>query len=90
MKCPRSIRELLSEPSFIAQAQIKGLFGDSAARVIRLRRQKKRPCAVNGHQHRLRGFNRTPRADRLVGLATIFGLHQNSPFAEGSCLGQYE
>lgn len=45
MKCPRSIRELLSVSGFIAEAQIKGLFGDPAARLIRLRRRKKRPCA---------------------------------------------
>jgi hypothetical protein len=61
MKCPRSIRELLSVLGFIAETQIKGLFGDPAARLIRLRRRKKRPSARS--------------ADDAAGVGTISGAH---------------
>jgi len=35
------IRALFSQPGFVAQAQLAGVFGDRYARVIRLRRRKK-------------------------------------------------
>ena len=45
MKTGRSLRELLSVPGFVASARLKGIFGDPKARVVQLRRRKKRPFA---------------------------------------------
>ena len=45
MKGPASIRALFSLPGFVAAAALKGVFGDRYARVIVLRRRKKRRCA---------------------------------------------
>lgn len=44
MKSPRTLPELFSLPGFSAGATLKGVFGDRYARVITLRRRKKRPC----------------------------------------------
>lgn len=45
MKTGRSLRELFSFQGFVAAATLKGVFGDPKARVVTLRRRKKRPCA---------------------------------------------
>lgn len=45
MKSARSLRELFCFPGFVAAATLMGEFGDPKARIIRLRRRKKRPCA---------------------------------------------
>ena len=45
MKSGRSLRELFSFPGFVAAATLKGVFGDPKARIVPLRRRKKRPCA---------------------------------------------
>ena len=45
MKTPKSIRSLFSLPGFVAASALGGVFGDRYARVIVLRRRKKRPCA---------------------------------------------
>jgi hypothetical protein len=37
--------ELFSFPGFVAAATPKGVFGDPKARIVALRRRKKRPCA---------------------------------------------
>lgn len=42
MKAPKSLRALFSLPGFIAASQLVGVFGDRYARVIVLKRQKKR------------------------------------------------
>ena len=42
MKNPDSIRSLFSMSGFVAAAQLSGVFGDRYARVIQLRRRKKR------------------------------------------------
>lgn len=43
MKNPQSIRSLFTLPGFVAASQLKGVFGDRYARVIKLRRRKKKP-----------------------------------------------
>jgi len=43
MKNPRSIRALFAFPGFTAASKLVGVFGDRYARVIQLRRRKKRP-----------------------------------------------
>lgn len=43
MKGPKSIRGLFAFAGFIAVSALKGVFGDRYARIIVLRRQKKRP-----------------------------------------------
>jgi hypothetical protein len=45
MKTGRSLRELFSFPGFVAAATLKGVFGDPKARIVSLRRRKKRPFA---------------------------------------------
>ncbi len=45
MKSARSLRELFSMPGFAASATLTGIFGDRYARVVSLRRRKKRPSA---------------------------------------------
>ena len=45
MKTGRSLRELLSVPGFVASAKLRGIFGDPKARIVQLRRRKKRPFA---------------------------------------------
>lgn len=42
MKSPRTVRELFSMPSFVANATLEGVFGDRHARIITLARRKKR------------------------------------------------
>lgn len=44
MKTGRSLRELFCFPGFVAAATLKGVFGDPKARIVTLRRRKKRPC----------------------------------------------
>jgi hypothetical protein len=41
MKETRTLKELFSLPRFSAQEQLKGVFGDSRARIVELKRQKK-------------------------------------------------
>ena len=43
MKNPKSIRSLFTLPGFVAAAQLKGVFGDRYARIVKLRRRKKQP-----------------------------------------------
>ena len=43
MKNTKSIRSLFALPGFVVASQLKGVFGDRYARVIKLRRRKKRP-----------------------------------------------
>jgi hypothetical protein len=55
MKTGRSLRELFCFPGFVATATLKGVFGDPKARIVTLRRRKKRPCVPNcGHRCRNR------------------------------------
>jgi hypothetical protein len=42
MQSPGTLRALFSLPGFIASSRLKGVFGDRFARVITLRRRKKR------------------------------------------------
>ncbi|MCQ4164601.1 hypothetical protein [Tahibacter harae] len=42
MKTGRNLRELFSFPGFAAAATLKGVYGDPKARVVTLRRRKKR------------------------------------------------
>jgi hypothetical protein len=44
MKTGRCLRDLFAFPGFVATATLKGVFGDPKARIVRLRRQKKRQC----------------------------------------------
>ncbi len=46
MKKPRSIREFFSFPGFVTNAKLQGLFGDRFARIVVLRRRKKRLFAL--------------------------------------------
>jgi hypothetical protein len=39
------LRELFSFPGFVAAATLRGDFGDPKARIVTLRRRKKRRCA---------------------------------------------
>jgi len=41
MKEARTLRELFSLPGFSVQGKLKGVFGDSKARIVELKRQKK-------------------------------------------------
>ena len=41
MKEVRTLKELFSLPGFSAQGKLKGIFGDSKARIVELKRQKK-------------------------------------------------
>ena len=43
MKNPKSIRALFAFPGFTAASKLVGVFGDRYARVIQLKRRKKRP-----------------------------------------------
>ena len=43
MKNPKSIRSLFTLPGFVAASQVKGVFGDRYARILKLRRRKKQP-----------------------------------------------
>ncbi len=45
MKSPRTLRDLFSMPGFVANAKLSGVFGDRYARVVTLKRRKKRPSA---------------------------------------------
>jgi len=42
MNSPTSIRDLHSLPGFVANPKLRGFFGDRFARVVVLRRRKKR------------------------------------------------
>ena len=42
MQALRTLRALFSLPGFVASARLKGVFGDRCARVVVLRRRKKR------------------------------------------------
>lgn len=42
MKKVKTLKELFSFPGFIAQSSLEGVFGDHKARIITLKRQKKR------------------------------------------------
>jgi hypothetical protein len=44
METGRTLRDLFSFPGFVASAKLKGVFGDPRARVVTLRRRKKRLC----------------------------------------------
>lgn len=44
MKTGCSLRELFSFPGFVAGATLRGVFGDPKARIVTLRRRKKRRC----------------------------------------------
>ena len=46
MKNPKTIRSLFAFPGFTASSKLRGVFGDRYARVIQLKRRKKRPFAV--------------------------------------------
>ena len=43
MKSTQSIRSLFTLPGFVAVSQLKGVFGDRYARIMKLRRRKKQP-----------------------------------------------
>ena len=63
MKKHRTIAALFSFPGFVASARLVGVFGDRYARVIKLRRRKKRRCVRS--------------ADSVVGVAmtdAVFGF----------------
>lgn len=45
MKDPKTIRSLFSQAGFVAKAVLGGVMGDRYARVIRLKRRKKRAYA---------------------------------------------
>lgn len=45
MKNPNSIRGLFALPGFVATSKMAGVFGDRYARIIKLRRRKKRQSA---------------------------------------------
>ena len=45
MKSPRTLRDLFSMPGFVANVKLSGVFGDRYARVVTLKRRKKRPSA---------------------------------------------
>ncbi len=45
MKNPKTLRSLFTLLGFVASANLAGVFGDRYARVIKLRRRKKRPAA---------------------------------------------
>ena len=45
MKNTQSIRSLFALPGFVAASQLKGVFGDQYARIMKLRRRKKQPSA---------------------------------------------
>lgn len=44
MKEPKSIRAVFALAGFVAEPKLIGHFGDPQARVVALRRLKKRPC----------------------------------------------
>ena len=46
MKNSKSIRSLFTLSGFVAASQLKGVFGDRYARVIKLRRRKKQPSVL--------------------------------------------
>ena len=43
MRNSKSIRSLFTLPGFVAVSQLKGVFGDRHARILKLRRRKKQP-----------------------------------------------
>jgi H+/Cl- antiporter ClcA len=43
MKNTQSIHSLFALPGFVAASQLKGVFGDRYARIMKLRRRKKQP-----------------------------------------------
>ena len=45
MESPKTIKDLFSFPGFVANARLTGIFGDKYARLVTLRRRKKRPFA---------------------------------------------
>ena len=45
MKQPKSLKALFSLPGFVAEARLLGVFGDRYARIVVLRRRKKRQRA---------------------------------------------
>jgi hypothetical protein len=45
VKQPKSLKGLFSLPGFAAEARLLGVFGDRYARIVVLRRRKKRQCA---------------------------------------------
>ncbi|WP_435028763.1 hypothetical protein, partial [Xanthomonas cucurbitae] len=44
MKTGRRLSALFSFPGFAAESTLKGVFGAPKARIVTLRRRKKRPC----------------------------------------------
>ena len=49
MKSPKTIREMVSMPGYVAASGVRGVFGEQQSRVIILKRQKKQrvaPAAV--------------------------------------------
>jgi len=45
MESPKTIKDLFSFPGFVANAKLTGIFGDRYARLVTLRRRKKRQYA---------------------------------------------
>ena len=50
MKSVRTLREMFSLKGFVARSELQGKFGDPKARIIELRRQKKRRLVLNVEQ----------------------------------------
>lgn len=73
MKSGRSLRELFSFPGFVAAATLCGEFGDPKARIVTLRRRKKRPCA------------RTAATAAAAGMTVDCAVHATCVWRAGSC-----
>lgn len=80
MKTGRRLSELFSFPDFVAAAALKGVFGDPGARIVSLRRRKKRPCANCGHRCRSRYDQRVCRTRdlRVAGRCAVVWINEAS------------
>ena len=72
LKSPRTIRALFSLSGFVANARLNGIFGDRYARVIELRRRKKR-LSVHTAATAVEGAT--------IGVAAAFGTCRLRAFA---------
>ena len=81
MKIHKTLNELYSFPGFRACSKLKGMFGDSPARIVTLKRRQKKRYAVHAARRRV-----ASTTARLIKCATwipgILGFTWNWRFGE--------
>ena len=85
MKNPTSIRALFSLPGFVAASRLIGVFGDRYARILVLRRRKKRHAARSVATVAAVATTNAPAVPAISRLAGSASTSSSSGFGSTAC-----